>query len=187
MTPLLQTMLVVLPIALGIVAAATWLTWMLSSYPPKLIHDALLSPREQATLAAAADAFFPPDGPIPVSGTDAGAVRYFDAYLRRAPHTQRLLTRLLFAFTEYSPLWFGPVRRRFSRLSLQQRISFLDTAFTSSIYFRRVTFISLRTLMTMAYLSNREVARHLNMARDLDPFGIGTRVLEVVPRNGATA
>ena len=187
MTPLLQTALTLSIVSLTIVAAASVITWLLTSYPPKAIADALLNAREQTTLAAAADAFFPPGGPIPVSGSDAGAVRYFDNYMRRARPAQRFLTRLLFAFTEYSPLWFGPVRKRFSRLTLEQRIAFLDRAFTSSIYFRRVTFISLRGLMTMAYLANNEVAQHLNMVRDLDPFGIGARELENAGAMGAVA
>ena len=181
MTATLQTVLIVAAIAVVAGALASWITWMLTSYPPKLIHSAMLNAREQTTLAAAADAFFPPGGPIPVSGSDAGAVRYFDNYLSRCRSTQRLLTRLLFAFTEYSPLWFGPHRRRFSRLSQAQRITFLDRANTCSIYFRRVAFISLRALMTMAYLANRQVAQHMNMARNTDPFGIGAQQLEVVP------
>ncbi len=187
MTPQLHALALLVPIFIIIVALAGWLSWMLTSYPPKRVANAMLNAREQTTLAAAADAFFPAGGPIPISGTDAGAIRYFAQYMQRAHSAQRLLTRLLIAFTEYSPLWFGPVRHRFSRLNLQQRIRFLDHAFVSSIYFRRVAFISLRTLMTMAYLSNREVARHLNIVRDTDPFGTGGRVLEVLPQGGAAA
>ncbi len=176
MTSLIQALLVAA--VLAILAFTLWLLRLLAGYPAKLLPNSLLNAREQATIAAAADAFFPPAGPIPVSGSEAGIVAYFDSYVRRYRPAQRWLTRLLFAFTEYSPLLFGRRRRRFSRLSLSQRIAFLDAAFTSRIYFRRVAFISMRALMTMAYLSNRDVATHLNMVRDNDPFGIGDRELE---------
>ncbi|HHH12045.1 MAG TPA: hypothetical protein ENK23_08255, partial [Sorangium sp.] len=108
MTPQLHALALLVPIFIIIVALAGWLSWMLTSYPPKRVANAMLNAREQTTLAAAADAFFPAGGPIPISGTDAGAIRYFAQYMQRAHSAQRLLTRLLIAFTEYSPLWFGP-------------------------------------------------------------------------------
>ena len=177
----LSTLIIIIASATLLAAAIGWLIRMLTDYPPKRIPSTVLSAREQTTLAAAADAFFPPGGPIPISGSDAGVVRYFDGYVGRYRPAQRLLTRLLIAFTEYSPLLFGPRHVRFSRLALEQRIAFLNHAFTSSVYFRRIAFITLRAVMTMAYLSNREVARHMNMTCDTDPFGIGEGALEVMP------
>ncbi len=135
----------------------------------------LLTRPERELLAAAADAFFPPAGPIPLSGSEANIVRYFDDYVRRAQPTQAFLMRLLFAFIELGPLPFGPRLRRFSRLSLEDRIRFLDGARASRIYFRRVSFISLRALMTMAYLSTPEVARRMGMFEDTDPFDLDRR------------
>lgn len=133
----------------------------------------LLSDNERAILGAAADAFFPPDGPIPLSGCDASVVEYFDRYVAGAAARQQLLMRLLFWFIQLSPLLFGPRRGRFTRLSQDDRIRFLDGARDSRIYFRRVSFVSLRAVMTMAYLSNPEVARHMAMVADTDPFGLG--------------
>lgn len=138
--------------------------------PAAQLSPSVLSAREQAVIAAAGDAFFPARGPIPLSGSEAGVVAYFDAYLRRAPKRQQLLMRLLFLFTELSPLVFGPRRRRFTRLTIEERIAFLRTAFESSIYFRRLTFTSLRALMTMAYLANGEVARSMGMRPNRAPF-----------------
>jgi hypothetical protein len=132
-----------------------------------------LSAREAALLGAVADSFFPPGGPIPVSGTRAGVVEYFDRYVGRSGGRQAFLMRLLFLFTDLSPIAFGKVRKRFTELSRPQRIAHLHEAFVSSIYFRRVSFISLRALMTMAYLSNDEVARHLRMHHHPDPFAPG--------------
>jgi hypothetical protein len=142
------------------------------AYEPELADDALLSRREQALVAAVADAFFPPDGPIPVSGQQAGLARYFNGYLGRSAPRQRFLMRLLMLFTELSPVSFGPVHKPFTKLSHAERLDFLQSASTSRIYFRRVAFVSLRALMTMAYLGNDEVGRHMNMEADTDPFDV---------------
>jgi hypothetical protein len=147
----------------------------MSHFDPSLT---MLSRREQAILAAVGNAFFPPNGPIPVSGVAAGVVAYFDRYLARSQRMQRVLMRLLFIFIDLSPLTFGPRRRRFTSLDQADRIRLLDGMSKSRIYFRRVSFISIRALMTMAYLSAPEVARAMQMAPNTDPFGIGGRELE---------
>ena len=171
MTPLILTIV-------SILATAAALAWYRFG-SPKLdadlaVADSILSPREQALIAASGDAFFPAKGPIPISGSQAGAVKYFDGYLRRAGTRQRILMRLLFVYTELSPIWFGPQRRRFSRLTLEHRIEFLETAFISSIYFRRIAFTSLRALLTMAYLSNGDIARAMGMRSNRDPFALSS-------------
>ncbi len=137
-----------------------------------------LNRREQKLIAAVADAYFPPGGPIPLSGTDAGIVPYFDRYMERSPKRTAFLMRLLIVFTEMSPFAFGSMRKRFTSLPHAEQIRHLSEAATSQVYFRRVSFVSLRALMTMAYLANDEVAKHMNMVFDPDPFGIGDRVYE---------
>ena len=132
-----------------------------------------INPREQRVLTAVADAFFPPGGPIPLSGSEAGVTAYFDRYIGRSGTRQAFLMRLLLLFMDLSPVAFGPQRQLFSRLTLEERIAHLRDAFTSRIYFRRVSFISLRALMTMAYLADDQVARHMGMCFDTDPFGVG--------------
>jgi hypothetical protein len=141
-----------------------------------------LNRREQTLIGAVADAFFPPGGPIPVSGTEAGLVPYFDRYIERSGTRTAFLMRLLIMFTDLSPIAFGGGWKRFPQLSRAQQIQHLHEASTSAIYFRRVSFVSLRALMTMAYLSNDEVARHMNMKHDADPFGMGE--LDDVERSG---
>ena len=132
----------------------------------------MLSAREQAFVAAAANTFFPPKGPIPLSGTEAGAITYFDRYLQRSGTRERFLIRLLLLSVEWSPLLIGPQTRRFTRLDHARRLHFFQEMFTSTWYFRRVSFISLRAVLTMAYLSNERVARHMGMVADRDPFGL---------------
>lgn len=132
-----------------------------------------LNEREQSLIGAVADAFFPPGGPLPVSGTEADVVPYFDRYLENSGPRSTFLMRLLILFTDLSPIAFGRQRRRFTALPREEQIQHLNEAFTSRIYFRRVSFVSLRALMTMAYLANDKVAEHMNMRHDPDPFGMG--------------
>lgn len=137
------------------------------------MQGSVLTQMEQALVAAVADTMFPPDGLFPVSGTEAGVVRYFDAYLRRCHGQEVLLLHLLLFFTELSPVIFGPRPTTFSRLGPADRTKSLEGAFRSRIYFRRVAFTSLRALMTMAYFSHDEVAAHVGFTQDLDPFDLG--------------
>jgi hypothetical protein len=129
-----------------------------------------LSGKEQAIIAACADALFPPGGPIPISGTDAGIVRYVDRYLGRVPASQRRLMRLLFQAVEHSPALFGPTRARFTRLDAAERVVVLEAMSRSRIYFRRVMFLSLRLMLTMGYLANHEVARRIGVVFERSPF-----------------
>lgn len=141
-----------------------------------------LSAGEARLIEAAANAFFPPGGPIPRSGVDAGCVAWFERYLGLSDARQRLLVRMMLAFVQHAPLVFGPERRRFTRASPAARIAFLKRASTSRIYFLRVVFLSLRAMMTMAYLADPAVMAAIGMRADTDPFGLGDRApLERVP------
>ena len=153
---------------------------------PKRLEDSVLTGPEQELVCAVADTFFPPAGPIPVSGTEAGLLEYFDAYVRNSDRLQATLIHLLLTFTDMSPLLFGPRFARFSNLSDDDKLTFLQGAFTSNIYFRRISFVSIRAVMTMAYLSNDAVAKVMEMDNQTDPFGIGDTVYEVRPE-GQTA
>ncbi|HVY45725.1 MAG TPA: hypothetical protein VHB21_07590 [Minicystis sp.] len=132
-------------------------------YPKPAFAAKNLARKEQAIVAAVADAMFPKGGPIPLSGTEAGLVGYMDAYVGRMPNPSRLLCRLLLRLLEHGPWLFGPRRTRFTRLSQRERLAALDDMRTSSIYFRRVAFLSMRTMLTMGYLANGDVARSMRM------------------------
>ena len=163
---------IVIPLVIAAILAtlAIAILRLFTGYPPGQPGPTRLSRREQAILEAAGNAFCPPGGPIPLSGSEAGVVHYFDAYLGRSSRRQIVLMRLLFAFTELSPLVFGPRHRRFTRLSQDDKIEHLRQASLSRVYLRRVSFVSLRALMTMAYLANDEVARSMRMTTDTNPF-----------------
>ncbi len=147
-------------------------------YPPAPLERSCLHAGEQAVVLAVADTFFPSGGPIPLSGSEAGSLEYFGTYLERTEGAQHVLIRLLLVFTEVSPWVFGPRHRRFTRLAHEDRKRFLDGAFRSPLYFRRISFLSLRALMTMAYLANDEVAQAMRMTADMDPFDLGEEIYE---------
>lgn len=128
-------------------------------YPRASFRSAVLTSKEQAVVSACADALFPEGGPIPLSGTEAGVVRYLDGHLHLMPAGTRLLVRLLIHFTEHAPWIWGPRRARFTRLSHDERMAALAGMARSRIYFRRVAFLSMRTLLSMGYLANEAVAR----------------------------
>jgi hypothetical protein len=163
--------LALLLLAVAAVALVLWAArGIFLGYPRSALRSVLLSRKEQAIVTACADALFPPGGPIPVSGTDAGLVGYMDTYLGRLPRVPRLLVRLLLISVEHGPWIFGPRPARFTKLRPVERIAVLRAMARSSIYFRRLSFLSLRTMMTMGYLAHPEVARRMHIEPDARPF-----------------
>ncbi len=120
---------------------------------------------ERAVVAACADTMFPSAGPIPVSGTRAGLVAYVDAYLLGLHWVQRFLVRMLFLCIQLSPLLFGPRRSRFTRLSHAERTRVFEDMAVSTLYFRRVIFMSMRAIMTMGYFACPRVASFIMSSR----------------------
>lgn len=161
---------VTLVVALALTLAVTLVRGVFLGYPdPVLPSAAVLSRKEQAVVAAVADALFPPGGPIPVSGTEAGLVAYMDASIRQYPRHMIVLTRLLFAFIEHGPWLFG-FAPRFTRLSQPERVRAMQRMSESPIYLRRVAFLSIRMLMTMGYLANDDVKRSIGLRYRTAPF-----------------
>ena len=129
----------------------------------------MLSTIEQRVVVAASDAMFPRGGAIEASGSDAGVVAYFEQMLGEMPGKNRVLVRLLLVFIELSPLVFF-FSLPFSRQSEDQRVATLEALAQSPIYFLRITFQSLRTLVSIAYLANDDVARQVGAVPNLSPF-----------------
>jgi hypothetical protein len=139
-------------------------------YPrrPAGVHN--LTGRETTIVSAAADAMFPRGGTISESGTQAGVVYYLDAQLGLVSKKNKSLIRLLFLFVELSPFVFGPRRRRFTRLSEAEQTRVLRQAASSHVYFYRLSFLSLRTLLCMGYLANDSVNAQLDCVPNTRPF-----------------
>jgi len=137
-----------------------------------------LSAREYALVRGAAEAAFPPGGPIPLSGIDAKIPEHIDRYLAALPARNRLLIRLLFVLIEHATLLFKAPGwdgfRRFSALSLEQRMAVLEGWARSKFQLRRLVFQGLRAVLTMGYFACPAVLRAIGLA----PLAIETPVVD---------
>lgn len=138
-------------------------------YPPKRVEPSILSAKEQAILVACADAMIPHGGALPLSAVEAGVVEHFAQTLASVPPQNRLLMRLLLRFVEHGPWIFG-LEPRLTRQSHDTRMVTLEAWDKSSLYFLRVAAVSMRSLVSMAYLANPEVEAHLGATPNRDPF-----------------
>lgn len=121
----------------------------------------MLHRRERIFITVFADTLFPQGGDIPLSGSQAELVRYTSVYLSKLPTKQRILCRLLFLFIQLSPYLFGPRRTRFTHLEPKERHQFLEEMSKSSLYFRRISFLSMRTILTFGYFAHPKVQKCL--------------------------
>ena len=137
-----------------------------------------LRPREIAFLRACTDAMFPARGAIPVSGSDVDTPRYVDHLLDALHAGKRFQIRLLLCFFEHATLFFWSPGaagfRRFSSLSLQQRIDVLHAWYSSSWFVRRLVFTALRSVLGLAYLGHPDTLRYLRVA----PFDFASPILD---------
>jgi hypothetical protein len=155
----------------AIFVLVTALMWRLFlTYPKRPAGVTHLTGREAAIVGAAADAMFPRGGTIAESGNDAHVVQYLDVQFGMVSRKNRALMRLLFLFIELSPLLFGPRRVRFTRLSVSNQTLTLERAAASRLYFYRLTFLSLRTLLCLGYLANDSVNAQLDCIPNMRPF-----------------
>ncbi len=163
--------------ALAIVAIG-FLYRAVSGYPrPQQRYGTLIRP-EVAFVAAAADAMFPAGGAIPVSGLEAGIPGYVDRLFLASHARIRFLMRLLLLFFEHATLIFpAPGRggmKRFSALDKSQQLAVFDAWSGSSLFPRRLVFVSLRSILAMGYFHHPPVVRQLGLA----PLAIDTPVCQ---------
>lgn len=166
-----QVPIVVALLGLGLLSLG-WRVWGGHPRPPR--GTAHLARREAAFLAAAAEALFPPGGPVPPSGAEAGVVPWCDRWLGVLPADTRRLVRLLLVVGEHgtllfpAPGWDGA--RRFSALDPARRARALEGWRQSRWFARRLVFTSLRAIVTQAYFADPTVLRTLSLApREIRP------------------
>jgi hypothetical protein len=161
---------------------------LLLGYPSPRRSHRIVNAREAAFLDAAAEAIFPPGGPIPLSGRQADLPAYADGFLLSLPSHLRLQVRAMFLLFEQATIFLpAPGRggfRRFSALDDVQRVAVLRGWSESRVFLRRLAFTALRAVLTMGYLGHPVVMRHLHLA----PLDLPSPVCEadlLYPRIGA--
>ena len=126
----------------------------------------LMAP-EYATLLVAASVVLPRDGPVGAEVDARDVVRRVDRFVGLQTTTNRIAMRLLFHLVEQGTILFPPPgpggRRRFTDLSADQRLTYLSGWQQSSNPLRRTVFISLRTILTMAFFGEAEVLTDLGL------------------------
>jgi len=155
-----------LPVLAGVLGYGAYR--FLAGYPTPPDRNAALSPREYATVAAAALASYPRGGAIQPSGIDAGIPAHVDRFVAAQQPSTRLLVRLLFVLVEHATLLFPAPgaggMRRFSSLDAAQQVAYLRGWQASRLLPRRLVFVSLRAILTMGYFADPVVLRTLGIA-----------------------
>ena len=150
----------------------------LLGYPPSSHPYRRLWRAEIALLRATIEAMFPARGAIPVSGSDVDAPQYIDTWFDALHATKRFQIRLLLCFFEHVTLIFWAPGaggwRRFSSLSLKQRIEVLRAWYASELFARRIVFTALRSVLGMAYLGHPATMRFLRVA----PYAFESPILD---------
>jgi hypothetical protein len=165
----------------GIVVAVA-LAWIalriFAGYPVKNRRFRVLNRAEAAVLDSVAEAMFPPGGHIESSGRDADLPAYADRWMAVSQPRIRVLMHLLFFLIEHATVIFPAPgrrrRRRYSSLTLEQRIAVLEGWGKSRLHLRRRVFVSLRSIFTKGYFAHPPVLRQLRVA----PFAIDSPVCE---------
>ena len=137
-------------------------------YPRPVRRYRSLMRGEAAFIGAVAEAMFPAGGAIPESGLEADVPGYVDRLIAASHPRIRLLMHLLIFLFEHATLIF-PAKgrggmRRFSSLRGDQQVAVLDAWSDSSLFLRRLAFVSLRSMLTMGYFNYPPVARRLGVA-----------------------
>ncbi len=151
----------------------------LVGYPAPPVGVTALAAREYETARAAAEVIYPKGGPIDASGDTAHVAMHSDRFVGAQTRSNRILMALLFIAVEHATLVF-PARgprgwRRFSSLSPDQQLAYLQGWQQSELAPRRLVFMSLRAILTMGYFADAEVLGALG----LRPREILSPVLEV--------
>jgi len=169
-------------------ALAAWLIVRIGiGYPTLARSYQVLRRNEVALLTAVSEAMFPPGGHIPASGVDANLPDYIDRWMSVSSKQTRVLMHLLYFLIEHATVIFPAPgragRRRFSALDFDQRVAVLQGWGESSLYLRRLVFVSLRSILTMGYFAHPPVLRKLGVA----PLAIESPICEadlLYPRIG---
>ncbi|MDF1564747.1 MAG: hypothetical protein P1V51_17025 [Deltaproteobacteria bacterium] len=123
-----------------------------------------LTSAEARILEALAETVFPPDAGLPISGSEAHVVAYFEEMLSFLPLREQIMIRAMLVGFEVQALVTRPRSlSTFSRLSPEERDKSLRFWNDNPLYFARLLFQALRGLLLWAYVDNAEVGQAMGI------------------------
>lgn len=118
----------------------------------------VLTPYEAKIIGALSQTMYPRGGDLAPDHGQQRALEYVDTWLTAIPLKERTLVRCMFVMYEMGMLVFGPSRTRtFSAAKPEHQAAYLNAWENSSIYFRRISFSGLRSVLTLAYFADPSV------------------------------
>lgn len=123
-----------------------------------------LTQSEARTVRAIGQTLFPRGNELGIDGLDAGITNYIDTYLADLTVWERTKVRALFAAIEFGPAARSMDKsRRFSSVSVDERLEYLEAWAHSALVLRRMAYKALRYLMGLAYISSGAVASQIGI------------------------
>jgi len=118
----------------------------------------VLTAREAEIVETIAETFFPREDGEGIGADEARVVRYVDGFLSKLPFFERLKLRALFQLFEFgiAAKLMDPTAR-FTRASLSDRESFLESWERSDNHAFRSIYAALRSVVTLGYMDDTTV------------------------------
>lgn len=125
-----------------------------------------LNKRQKRFLKAACEVLIPKDAPVAISGIEAGTIENLEEFLDSLPKSQRKLIPWLFRL-----LGILAFLKKFKPLYLQsskQRENFFSWLEKNKVYFFRISYYSLKTLLGLGYFANVDVMKGIGYFKNCE-------------------
>lgn len=115
-----------------------------------------LTDKEYKIVRALSDALIPRGGAFPLGAEDLNAAEKVDEFLGYLRPDIRMEIKVMMKILNYSPL-FSLKLRTFTRMSLDERIAYIQAWEESRFYSRRAILLALKALVCMAFYADPKV------------------------------
>lgn len=101
--------------------------------------------------------FFPPGGDIGPSGEDVGVSRFLDRYMCEIPRQMSLGLKAFMVILDLMPIFFIYRPSRFCKLSLTERVIYLEKWQKHPIFLFRAAVLALKSICCFCYFADNDV------------------------------
>jgi len=134
--------------------------------------------KQYEVVRALGEVLYPEGGAIPYSAHEVGVPEFMDDYVADLDKAKQGLIKKLLFLLEWGPILFLRKARRFTRLSLNERVDFLTWMEKSRFYFIRICLVSIRTLIGMGYMADARVLKSIGYFKN-NPYPGDPRPIEI--------